>query len=408
MNKFREIFKLTYTNKVTSKIFIITTLLLISIIILAFNIDKVKKIFVSTTSIAVMSTNDDLSKQLKDIGNVLDSNIIFEKVKKENVNNILEKEEFDYVLDASLDNNNELTFNLIGRDQATKNILDKVKKVTDNLQLHLNVMTLNLNNKDITVLQKESSLKSTSIKKEENFKLSSKESDFQLVFSYVIIVIMFFIIMMYSSQMFMEIALEKNSRVIEVIITSVKPKIYIAAKIVSIVSVALTQLLILSLSAFCCNYFFGSYNAFSEVGLEATNKSTSFVLLCLVYWIIGILSYIILSSLFGTFVSKMEDSGQVLMPVIVLLMGSFYIAIFSMDSSNNFYLKISSYLPLISPFAMLVRLGNNSVDTNQLIISILINISFIYMIFKLVVKSFKNSVLSKEKKMRNYFKKIFR
>lgn len=408
MNKFREIFKLTYTNKVTSKIFIITTLLLISIIILAFNIDKVKKIFVSTTSIAVMSTNDDLSKQLKDIGNVLDSNIIFEKVKKENVNNILEKEEFDYVLDASLDNNNELTFNLIGRDQATKNILDKVKKVTDNLQLHLNVMTLNLNNKDITVLQKESSLKSTSIKKEENFKLSSKESDFQLVFSYVIIVIMFFIIMMYSSQMFMEIALEKNSRVIEVIITSVKPKIYIAAKIVSIVSVALTQLLILSLSAFCCNYFFGSYNAFSEVGLEATNKSTSFVLLCLVYWIIGILSYIILSSLFGTFVSKMEDSGQVLMPVIVLLMGSFYIAIFSMDSSNNFYLKISSYLPLISPFAMLVRLGNNSVDTNQLIISILINISFIYMLFKLVVKSFKNSVLSKEKKMRNYFKKIFR
>ncbi|PWG68408.1 ABC transporter permease, partial [Enterobacter mori] len=86
--------------------------------------------------------------------------------------------------------------------------------------------------------------------------LSEAQKTFNTVMVYVGIMLMFFIIINYAGQVAMEIATEKTSRVIEMIITSVSPVTHILAKISAVIAVALTQIVIIILTGVICFFIF--------------------------------------------------------------------------------------------------------------------------------------------------------
>ncbi|MFP3490286.1 ABC transporter permease, partial [Staphylococcus sp. SIMBA_130] len=78
------------------------------------------------------------------------------------------------------------------------------------------------------------------------------QKGFNTMIVYAGVLLIFFIVFNYASQVAMEIATEKTSRVIEMIITSVSPVTHILAKMAGVVSVALTQISIFIVAGIIC------------------------------------------------------------------------------------------------------------------------------------------------------------
>lgn len=104
----------------------------------------------------------------------------------------------------------------------------------------------------LTKLQAQSKVDNKVISNDEVDKVSEGQKIFNYALAYGIIFLMFFIVLNYASQIAMEIASEKTSRVIEMIITSISPIQHIFAKILGIIAVAVTQIILIVLMAVIC------------------------------------------------------------------------------------------------------------------------------------------------------------
>lgn len=88
--------------------------------------------------------------------------------------------------------------------------------------------------------------------------------------------LMFFIVFNYATQVAMEIATEKTSRVIEMIITSVSPITHIMAKIAGIIAVALTQIVMIVVVAIICIFAFDLKRMLKDFHVSMSHIMASF------------------------------------------------------------------------------------------------------------------------------------
>ncbi len=397
LNKFLTSFNYTYTNKLKSISFIITTTILILLIISAFNADKIIDLFNEDKKIGIITNKHAIYDSLKKNKsfNTDDNKIV--KLHEKEAKKKIKNNDLDYALKLSFDKR-KLYSDVFSKSELSDTDSEKIESTLNNLQMSLNMISLKLSKEEIKELSFKPKINKHIVNNTKyEGKLGSKEKDFQLVFTYIIITIMFFVMLTYVNHMAMEIATEKTSRVIETIITSITPKIHIISKICSIIALALTQIAILLITATICYFIFDTNKVFDEIGFEVSSKSIPLITFNLIFWCIGIFSYITLSSLFGSLTSRIEEVGQAITPLIFIMLGGFYIAIFNLKNSENILVEISSYIPLLSPFTMPLRIAGNSVEMNSILISIMINILFIIVVFITVTKTFKKSILSFDK-----------
>lgn len=407
LNKFFASFNFTYLNKLKSVSFLVTTIILVLLIIGIFNANKITDLFDEKEKIGIITDNDSIYKNINSDKSFDKKDIKLIRTSEKDAKNKIKEDNMDYALKINL-NKNTLKGDIYSKSELSDTDKDKVKTALNNLQISLNASTLNLSKEELKILSTEAKTDNHIIDSSKNGKnISSKEQDFQLIFTYIIITVMFFVMLTYVNHMAMEIATEKTSRVIEMIITSITPKIHIVSKVFSIIALALTQILILLITATACYFIFDSNKIFDELGFEVTSKSVPLIIFNLVFWFIGIFSYINISSLFGSLTSRIEEVGQAITPLIFIMLGGFYIAIFNLQTPENMLVKIASYIPLLSPFTMPLRVASNSVDNTFIFISIAINIIFIIITFIIVTSTFKTSVLTFDKGILKKLKKIF-
>ncbi|WP_182457113.1 ABC transporter permease [Staphylococcus saprophyticus] len=407
MNKFFASFNFTYFNKLKSVSFLVTTIILVLLIIGIFNANKITDLFDEKEKIGIITDNDSIYKNINTDKSFDKKDIKLIRTSEKDAKNKIKEDNMDYALKINL-NKNTLKGDIYSKSELSDTDKDKVKTALNNLQISLNASTLNLSKEELNILSTEAKTDNHMIDSSKNGKnISSKEQDFQLIFTYIIITVMFFVMLTYVNHMAMEIATEKTSRVIEMIITSITPKIHIVSKVFSIIALALTQILILLITATACYFIFDSNKIFDELGFEVTSKSLPLIIFNLIFWFIGIFSYINISSLFGSLTSRIEEVGQAITPLIFIMLGGFYIAIFNLQTPENMLVKIASYIPLLSPFTMPLRVASNSVDNTFIFISIAINIIFIIITFIIVTSTFKTSVLTFDKGILKKLKKIF-
>ena len=115
-------------------------------------------------------------------------------------------------------------------------------------------------------------------------------------------------------------------------------------------------------------------------------------ILCL---IVGILSYVLLTIL-GSLATRIEDMNQTLMPLTLLAMIAFYIAIFSI-MKPDMLTKITSFIPFLAPFELLVRSQSSDLEIWEIAVSMGISIIVVALLLWIAVKTYKDSVLTFEK-----------
>jgi len=192
----------------------------------------------------------------------------------------------------------------------------------------------------------------------------------------VISLLLFTLIIGYGQLTAQAIATEKASRVMELLLTSVKPLAVIIGKVLATTLVALTT--IVAIGGISTGMFFAvaSFGTLGEVVgmvntddpvIQSLNSELSGVfsgftpiniLLVLVVFILGFLFYALISGLIGASVSKIEDLQTALQPLIYISLLGFYLAYMTPilgldpDGEGNFLVSFSRYFPISSPFAL--------------------------------------------------------
>jgi len=232
MSKFWATFSLTYKNKVKAKSFMIFTAVVIILMLGASNINKIIDLFDDgPDKVGVVSSNNEIYKVIKSQGNQLDEGAKFSKVSEKQARSQVKSEKLDNAYIIKLKDNQKLSGKILSKDTVSEQDKQKLKATLSTIQTQFVANSLDLSQGELKQLQAQSDVSAEVIANNaKSSNLSEAQKGFNTAIVYLGIMLMFFIIFNYASQVAMEIATEKTSRVIEMIITSVSPVTHLFAK----------------------------------------------------------------------------------------------------------------------------------------------------------------------------------
>jgi ABC-2 type transport system permease protein len=195
---------------------------------------------------------------------------------------------------------------------------------------------------------------------------------------------------------------EKTNRIVEVIVSSVKPFDLMMGKLIGIGLVGLTQFGIWALVFLGVG--FSGITLSGGVSLIQTLKelfaSVNMVEICSYFVLFFIGGYLIYASLFaaiGAMVSAQEDTQQYMMPITVLILFAFYAGFFSSQNPDGPLAFWASLFPLTSPIVMMIRVPFG-VPWWQMLLSIALLFITVILIVKLAAKIYRVGILMYGKK----------
>ncbi|MFQ3727830.1 ABC transporter permease [Staphylococcus equorum] len=409
MDKFFATFSLTYKNKVKTKSFVIFTAIVILLMVGAANINKIIDLFDDgPDKVGVVSSNDEIYKVIKSQGDQFDEGADFKQLSEKQAKSQVKNEKLDKAYVIKLSEDQKLSGKILSKDTVSEQDKQKLKATLSTVQTQFVAANLNLSQDELKQLQSQSEVTSEVLADNaNNSNLNEAQKGFNTMIVYAGVMLIFFIVFNYASQVAMEIATEKTSRVIEMIITSVSPVTHILAKMAGVVSVALTQISIFIVAGIICFLVFDIGDMLKGFDIEPNELTVQLIVVGIISMIIGILSYIILASILGSITARIEDINQSLMPMTLISMIAFYISFFSIMNTDTLLVKITSFIPLLSPFVMFVRASTPDVAIWEIVLSMVISIITIFILLWVAVRSYKDTILSFDKGFMSSVKRIF-
>ncbi|MBW4863691.1 MAG: ABC transporter permease [Paeniclostridium sp.] len=206
-----------------------------------------------------------------------------------------------------------------------------------------------------------------------NVEILGKDSANNYFYAYMLIFIIYMMIIMYGQLIAMGITAEKSNRAIEVLVTSTNTNNLIFGKVIAGAIASIVQVGVIMSSALI------AYKVNSDVWngiLDNVFKIPSELIVT--FAIFGILGYLFYSFIFGALgalVSKTEDIGSSIGPIVMIFVVVFFISIYGLNNGDSTLIKVCSYIPFSSPMTMLVRVATGYATLMEFIISALILIA---------------------------------
>ena len=392
MNKILLVIQKEYLNKVRKKSFIIMSVLS-PILITALWL------------VPVLLATNTVSVETKNVGVVDESNMFLGKLRSNESLNIKylsegldqAKNELDdgqyqailYIPKINLDTpNNDLK--LYANEEQGKGLLRQLERQVNHIIEKNRYAALGLNQKEVDLLDSRFGIQSVTLNADDEEAKLNQDVMFGL--GYAMSFLVYFIIFLYGVQVMKSVTEEKSNKIVEIIISSVKPMQLMLGKIIGVSFVVFTQLLIWGVLVFVLSQivslFMSETNAPQAIGMietgvqELSNYAGQFNLFSLVFFFVSFLigGYLLYSSFFaviGAIVNSDSDTQQYIMPVsiplIVSLMSISYV-LMSPSSSISFWLSI---FPLTSPIVMVARLPFGVPISELLLAVFLLYFSFV-------------------------------
>ena len=214
-------------------------------------------------------------------------------------------------------------------------------------------------------------------------------------YAYIMIFALYMVILIYGQMVATNVASEKSSRAMELLITSVHPISMIFGKVVSSCLAGLIQLVSVFGTAFICYNINKSYLSDVDIVSSIFNMPVHILLYMLVFFLLGFFLYAFLYGAIGSTASKLEDINTWVMPVTFLFIIAFIVDVFSLSSGSvdSVLMKVCSYIPFTSPIVMFTRIAMSSVSVYEIVISIVILIASVIGVGFISAKIYRAGVL---------------
>lgn len=208
-----------------------------------------------------------------------------------------------------------------------------------------------------------------------NVEILGKDSANNYFYAYMLIFIIYMMIIMYGQLIAMGITAEKSNRAIEVLVTSTNTNNLIFGKVIAGAIASIVQVGVIMSSALI------AYNVNSDVWngiLDNVFKiPTELIVTFAIFGILGYLFYSFIFGALGALVSKTEDIGSSVGPIVMIFVVVFFISIYGLNNGDSTLIKVCSYIPFASPMTMIVRVATGYATSIEFIISLLILIASI-------------------------------
>lgn len=214
-------------------------------------------------------------------------------------------------------------------------------------------------------------------------------------YTYIMVMALYMVIAMYGQMVASHVAAEKDSRVMELLISASSPTAMMFGKVLASCLAGLFQLTVI----FGCALLFYRMNpgAWGGSMLLASIFDIPPHLLAymLIFFLLGYLIYAFLYGAVGSTVSRIEDLSTAVTPLTMIFVAVFIIVITAMSSGNvdSGIMVFASYFPLSSPIAMFTRIAMGSVPFWQVMISIVILVLTLLLTGRLSAKIYRAGVL---------------
>lgn len=214
-------------------------------------------------------------------------------------------------------------------------------------------------------------------------------------YTYIMIFALYMVILLYGQMVATNVATEKSSRAMEVLITSAKPNSMMFGKVLASCIAGLVQLVALFGSALVFYNLNKSYWGDNMIVDSIFNIPPELFVYMLVFFILGFLIYAFMFGAVGSTASKLEDINTSVMPITMLFIIAFFVVMFSMASGSidNTLMTVCSYIPFTSPMAMFTRICMSTVPLYEILISVAILIGSTLGVGFLAAKIYRVGVL---------------
>ena len=410
MNKLLRIISFEYKNIAFKKAFIITTLIM-SIIVLGISfapriskaIEKANKNSNTeeTTKVGYVIEKDIDEKILKQIPRFMNSkkydslDQMKKDIKKEKIEigyNFKSSEELEVI---SLTNSSGKFFGSVHDIGTYSNELGEYNKIKYLIEKNVDPAKL------AEIEYKNYKLKEASLEKD--------ASKF-FALGYVVIMVLYFLIIQYGIITATNIAREKNDRTMELLITSTSSAKLLIGKTIASVLVAMTGLLAYILSALIGYIINKSTLSGIFEMIFKTALTPKFIIVLILFSLIGGFMYFILYAMCGSLVNKVEDvNSSIGVPQMIVVI-TFMLAMSGLTAPNTGIIKLTSFIPITSPFIMIMRVSVSEVSNMDILLSASILLITTILISKLSIRVYRNTTLNYGNKLNivKEIKKVFR
>ncbi|AJS61076.1 ABC transporter permease [Paenibacillus sp. IHBB 10380] len=210
---------------------------------------------------------------------------------------------------------------------------------------------------------------------------------------YVLLILFFFTSISTGNMIASEVTTEKSSRIMEILITSVSPIYQMFGKIIGMFLVGLTQIAVFIIVVIGNVMMPQNKAILADFDLNLSNVSIDVLVYGFIFYLLGYFLFAVLFAAVGSIVSRTEDLAQAVMPITMLTLAAFYIATFSFGVPNSMLMKVATYIPFFSPTTVIVRIGVGDIAIWEIWVSILILVVSILVLGWLSAKIYRTGVL---------------
>jgi ABC-2 type transport system permease protein len=213
----------------------------------------------------------------------------------------------------------------------------------------------------------------------------------RVMLAFILVVFIYITVLIYGVTVMRGVMEEKQSRIIEVLLASVRPFELMLGKVVGIGLVGLTQYVVWVVSGLALSAL--SAGAVAVAGFDLPKISVSLMIFFMVYYLLGYFLYAALYAMIGAIVSNEDDGQQAQWPVSMTFAMSFVLSTLAMENPNGVAVTILSLIPFFGPSLMFLRIAIGSAPAWQIAASIILLILTIVVVTWIAAKIYRVGVL---------------
>jgi ABC-2 type transport system permease protein len=178
---------------------------------------------------------------------------------------------------------------------------------------------------------------------------------------------------------------EKASRVVEVLLATIRPSQLLRGKILGIGTLGLCQLMLIGAAGLAASSAVGT--------LRFPAGALSAIGIVLVWFVLGFFFYATLFAVAGSIVPRQEDLQATMTPLSIVIIASFFIGIGALQDPSSTLASVASYLPFSAPLVMPTRIVLGSIAPWQALLSATISIGATFALIPVATRVYSGAVL---------------
>jgi ABC-2 type transport system permease protein len=222
---------------------------------------------------------------------------------------------------------------------------------------------------------------------------SDPKRDTAFIFANVGVILLFIAIFTFGTWVLTGVVEEKQSRVVEVVLSTVQPRDLLVGKILGIGLLGLVQLVIIVVIGLSFGTITGRFSL-----PETTGPAVAMLLL---WFVIGYVFYSTGLAVLGALASRMEEASNASSPVSILATLSYVFALLvAVQDPDGVAARIATFIPPVSPMIVPLRAALGAIEPWEIVLAVIVNVAVIWVMLDFGGRVYSGAVLQTAGRMK--------